>query len=233
VRALAVVHQPDAGPGVFAAATADAGWELDSVAPDALPADLDGVDAVMTFGGSAHPDQDAAHPWMAAEVEWLPAVVRAGVPLLGVCLGAQLVARAVGGGAQRVAAGPEIGWPTVRVSAADDPVVGFLAPSITGFSWHSYECVLPPGAVALASSDVCVQAFRVGRAAWGIQFHAEVSAEDALGWIDDYASDPDAVAVGVEPAALRAETEPRIEAWNAVGRELCRRFLEFGAAGAG
>jgi GMP synthase-like glutamine amidotransferase len=226
VHALAVVHQPDAGPGVFAAAAADAGWTLRLVDAPALPGELRGVDAVMTFGGSAHPDQDAAHAWMAGEVAWLAAVLRAEVPLLGVCLGAQLVARAAGGGARR-AKRPEIGWHEVRIATAgrEDPLLGPLAPSFEAFGWHSYECVLPPGAAALAASDICPQAFRAGERAWGIQFHAEVSAADALGWIDDYAADPDAVAAGVDPVALRTATEPRIDAWNELGRGLCRRFL--------
>ena len=97
-------------------------------------------------------------------------------------------------------------------------MLGALAPEFEAFSWHAYECALPPGAAALAHSDVCLQAYRVGARAWGIQFHAEVLSADALGWIADYAADPDAVQAGVDPVALRAATEPRIAAWNETGR---------------
>jgi GMP synthase-like glutamine amidotransferase len=79
--------------------------------------------------------------------------------------------------------------------------------------------------VVLARSPVCAQAFRVGDAAWGIQFHAEVSRADALDWITEYHVDPDAVRIGIEPARMRAETEPRMEAWNELGRGLCSRFV--------
>jgi len=78
----------------------------------------------------------------------------------------------------------------------------------------------------LAESDVGLQACRIGEAAWAIQFHAEVSAADAAGWIDDYRSDPDAVEIGVDPVALRAETEAKIGSFNRLGRDLCRRWLD-------
>jgi hypothetical protein len=80
--------------------------------------------------------------------------------------------------------------------------------------------------VILASSPVCAQAYRVGETAWAIQFHAEVSAADTEKWIDDYASDEDAVRIGVDPDALRVETRERIGEWNKLGRELCGRFLD-------
>jgi GMP synthase (glutamine-hydrolysing) len=143
-----------------------------------------------------------------------------------VCLGAQLLAETAGGEAVR-ASEPEIGWFDVEVTpeGAVDPLLASLAPSFEAFEWHSYECRLPEDAVVLARTPLCVQAFRVGPSAWAIQFHAEVSAADALHWIDDYKADEDAVRIGIDPAALRAETEPRIEAFNQLGRDLCGRWL--------
>ena len=82
----------------------------------------------------------------------------------------------------------------------------------------------------LARSPVCIQAYRIGELAWGIQFHAEVSQADAGSWIDDYRVDPDAIALGIDPSRLHAETAPRIEAWNQLGRELCDRFVDVIAA---
>jgi GMP synthase-like glutamine amidotransferase len=149
------------------------------------------------------------------------------VPLLGACLGTQLLAEAAGGSVRRASA-PEIGWFDVEVlpNAADDPLVGPLAPGFTAFQWHSFEALPPPGAVVLARSAVCPQAYRVGELAWGIQFHAEVTERDAGGWTDDWRQDPDAVAVGLDPGALRAQTTQRIAEWNRLGRELCDRFIE-------
>jgi GMP synthase (glutamine-hydrolysing) len=229
MRTLAISHERAAGPGVFAEALIAAGSELDIwhlAETDRPPADPLGYDAVMTFGGAMHADQLDAHAWIAPEKQLLAELLAAGVPLLGVCLGSQLLVEAAGGQARR-ARRPEIGWHPVELTAegAGDALIAPLAPSFEAFQWHSYECVPPPGAVILARSPVCVQAFRVGERAWGIQFHAEVSAADAATWIDDYQSDPDAVRIGIDPRALAAETKPRMAAWNELGRALCRRFL--------
>jgi GMP synthase-like glutamine amidotransferase len=122
---------------------------------------------------------------------------------------------------------PEIGWFEVEVTpeGAVDPLLAPLAPSFEAFEWHSYECRLPQDAVVLARTPVCVQAYGVGAAAWAIQFHAEVSAADAAHWIADYHADEDAVRIGVDPEALRAETEAKIEGFNQLGRDLCARWL--------
>jgi GMP synthase (glutamine-hydrolysing) len=199
-------------------------WQRsESESPPADPADYD---AVMVFGGAMHADQEERHPWLRDEKALLRDLCQRRVPLLGVCLGAQLVAEAAGGSACR-ARTPEIGWHEVDMTAEGvrDPVLGSLAPRFTAFQWHSYEFTLPPGATPLARSAVCLQAFRIDNA-MGIQFHAEVSAEDAEAWIDDYRSDEDAVRIGVDPDALRERTRASIEEWNELGRALCARFLD-------
>jgi GMP synthase (glutamine-hydrolysing) len=230
-RALAVVHQTDAGPGVFAPEMRERGWHLDewllSERGSAPPREVADYDAVLTFGGAMHADQEDRHPWLRFEKDFLAAMLDDGMPLLAVCLGTQVLAAAAGGAARR-ASEPEIGWYEVEVldQARDDPVIGPLAPGFTAFQWHSYEAIPPEGAVILASSPVCPQAYRIGERVWGIQFHAEVTAEDAGKWIDDYRADEDAVRMEVDPAALRAETAERIAEWNRLGRELCGRFLD-------
>jgi GMP synthase (glutamine-hydrolysing) len=174
-----------------------------------------------------HADQEDRHPWLRFEKDFLEALLDDGMPILAVCLGCQLLAEAAGGLARR-AREPEIGWLEVEITdeGAADPVIGPLAPSFTGFQWHSYEAVPPQGAAILARSPVCAQAYRIGERAWGIQFHAEVTAGDLAHWIDDYRSDGDAVRIGIDPQALRAETEGKIADWNRLGRELCARFLD-------
>jgi GMP synthase (glutamine-hydrolysing) len=231
VKALAIVHQPDAGPGVFAEEMRERGVDLDewtlSVRGTAPPLEIADYDAVLTFGGAMHADQEDRHPWLRFEKDFLDAMLDDGMPLLAVCLGNQLLAEAAGGSARR-ASEPEIGWCDVEITdeGARDPVIGPLAPRFIGFQWHSYEALPPDGAAILACSPVCAQAYRVGERAWGIQFHAEVTAEDAEKWIDDYRSDEDAVRLGTDPDALRAETEEKIASWNQLGRELCGRFLD-------
>lgn len=230
MRALAIVHELDAGPGVFADEIGGRGHALDEwllPAGGGPPAPPASYDAVMTFGGSMHADEESAHPWLAAEKELLRELIGQGVPLLGVCLGSQLLAEAAGAPVEP-APEPEIGWYGVEVTAAgrDDPLVGPLAPSFTAFQWHSYRSPLPRGAIELARSPVGVQAYRLRERAWGIQFHAEVSEADALAWTADYESDPKAVEIGLDPDALARSIGERIAAWNELGRALCGRFLD-------
>ncbi len=229
MRVLAIVHGADDRPGVFAPVVRGRGDELDEwpvLERGAPGAAADDYDAVISLGGAMHADQEDKHPWMSGEKALLAELVTRGTPVLGVCLGAQLLADAVGS-AIRPARQPEIGWCEVRVNAdgASDPLLGPLAPGFLALEWHSYEFTAPPGpaAVALARSECCLQAFRVGRRAWGIQFHAEVTSTDLETWIDhDEYGDLSAAAA----EELRARSREQIGRWNMLGRELCTRFLE-------
>jgi GMP synthase-like glutamine amidotransferase len=234
VRVLAVVHEPDAGPGVFIDAIRDRGDELDQrlISGDgAAPADPAGYDAVMTFGGAMHADQEHKHPWLEAEKRLLRELLQRGVPLLGVCLGSQLVAEAAGAPVEE-APEPEIGWLDVELTpeGVSDPLLSPLAPRFTAFQWHSYRSPLPPGSVALARSPRALQAFRTGERAWGIQFHAEVTESDAIGWTERWEEDPKAVEIGLDPDELMGSIREQMRPWNEVGRELCVRFLDVAAA---
>lgn len=226
---LAVIHQDDAGLGVFPDALPDdctlEVWRpAEELGPRLVEVD---PDAVIVLGGAMNAHEEAEHEWLRREKAWIAGVVERGVSVLGVCLGAQLLAEAAGGTVRR-ASEPEIGWHEVRIEdgAGDDPVLGALPEHFTSFQWHSYEAVPPPRASVLARSDRTVQAYRLGSSAWGIQFHAEVSEAGLESWISSYATDPDAVALGLDPDELRAESERLIEGWNELGRGLARRFIE-------
>jgi GMP synthase (glutamine-hydrolysing) len=213
MRVLAIVHEDHAGPGVFGEAIRERGDTLAEwmVPTDAQPPDdPDGYEVVLVLGGAMNVDEDDAHPWLRAERAFLGRLIERRVPLLGLCLGSQMVAQAAGAVPRR-APRPEIGWHPVELTEAgrEDPLLGPLGPRFEAFQWHSYEFPLPPGAVALARSEVCLQAARIGGAAWSIQFHPEVTEADALHWTDDYESDADAVRIGVDPTALALEIEAR------------------------
>jgi GMP synthase (glutamine-hydrolysing) len=233
MRVLSIVHQTDAAAGVFGETVAERGHELDEWVISAAaepPASIEDYGAVLVFGGAMHVDQEDRHGWLHDERVLLQRLVADDVPVMGVCLGGQLVAKALHGHVRRLPS-PEIGWPLVELTqdAQDDPVFGGLPASFPAFQWHSYHFELPKAAVALARNERCLQAFRAGSAAWAIQFHAEVTRESVLDWIR--ASDPEEDGA-LDVHGLLAETEERIREWNALGRELCGRFLEVASRGA-
>lgn len=148
-------------------------------------------------------DQVQRYPGLAAEREWLAAAVAADLPVLGVCLGSQLLARALGSQV-RPGPEPEIGWAPVEVFDSGDPLVGGLAPTTRVLHWHGDVFDLPDGAQLLASSERTeVQAFRAGNA-WGMLFHAEADAVLVERWLAEpsmAAEAPDQVA---EDASVHA-----------------------------
>jgi GMP synthase (glutamine-hydrolysing) len=224
VDVLAVIHGEKVRAGVFGDVVEDRGHRVEewSLAWDApLPRPLDDYDAVMVFGGAMHADQDDHHPWLREENFFLQRVLGLHLPVLGICLGAQLLAKAAHAPVHP-ALQPEIGWYEVEVTdaAADDPIFASLPPRFEAFQWHYYTYGVPAGAVELARSETCTQAFRLGDFAWGIQFHAEVTSGVVADWLDESAGER------VDGEALARETERRIEAWNAIGRELCGGFVD-------
>jgi GMP synthase-like glutamine amidotransferase len=163
----------------------------------------DGYSAVMVFGGEANVDD--RHEWLDEEKALIRDLLERGTPLLGVCLGAQLIAEVAG----------------ARVGPLDEPEIGWHEIDGVGlaFEWHHYGFALPPGATELARNEAGCQSFRLGNA-YGIQFHAEVDEPTVMGWIRDYG--PQA---GVDAEPLAAQTANEIARWNEYGRGVCRRFL--------
>jgi GMP synthase (glutamine-hydrolysing) len=229
VRVLSVTHGPSVPGGVFDQAVEAAGHTLETwpVPEGGTPDPPASYDAVMVFGGSMHPDQDDRFHWLANEEEFLADVLAAQVPVFGVCLGAQMLARAAGASV-RPASAPEIGWLDVSLTSkgSSDGVLGALPSRATVFQWHHYTFDLPEGGVELARSDVCTQAFRLeGRPAWGIQFHAEVTLPMLSSWADE---DPDDLPMTA--ADLLAQSKSVIGRSNAQGRWLADAFLREAAA---
>jgi GMP synthase (glutamine-hydrolysing) len=187
MRDLSVVHQEDAATGVFADALAERDAELtewvisNGAAPDGRP---EGYEAVLIFGGGMHVDQEESHPWLRDEEELIRDLAVRGVPMLGVCLGAQLIAKALGARVGAMPA-PQIGWFDVEQTpeASDDPVFAKLPRRFASFQWHSYAFELPSNGVPLARDAACLQAYRAGEAAWGIQFHAELTRVMMQRWV--------------------------------------------------
>jgi GMP synthase (glutamine-hydrolysing) len=227
MRVLSVVHDPadTGGGGLFEKVVVERGDVLDRwvvANGDEAPGDPSAWDAVMVFGGAMHPDQDREHPWLPGEVDFIAAALAERVPTMGVCLGAQLVARAAGaavGPAER----PEVGWVEVELDDAGvgDPVLSVLPRRFHAFQWHYYTFELPEGAVPLATSASARQAYRLGTHAWAIQFHAEVERHMLDRWLPEGRDE-----LPKPLAEVEAETRSRLATWNRHGRALCGAFLD-------
>jgi GMP synthase (glutamine-hydrolysing) len=231
MRVLSIVHDPSSlgGGGLFEEIATRRGERLDRwvVPNDDQPALTPGAyDAIMVFGGVQHPDQDDEYRWIPREVGYIAEALEAGVPTIGVCLGSQLIARAAGAwvGPAQLA---EVGWHPIELTEAakDDPVLGSLPEHAHAFQWHYYTYELPEGAVQLASSPACRQAFRVGATTWGIQFHAEVTRQMLDYWLVEGEKE-----LPKPLAEVRRETDAHLGAWNEHGRTICNAFLDVAAA---
>jgi GMP synthase (glutamine-hydrolysing) len=224
MHVLAVIHGEKVRSGVFGDAVETRGHRLEewSLAwGTSPPRPLDAYGAVLVFGGAMHADQDAHHPWLREENLFLQRLLDTAMPVFGICLGAQLLAKAAHADV-RPADEPEIGWYTVELeeAAADDPLLGRLPARFEAFQWHYYEHGLPAGAVELARSPVCIQAFRLGGTTWGVQFHPEVTLAQVEGWLADDEPAP------IDRERLLSDTRERIDGWNDLGRTLCDAFID-------
>ncbi len=201
MKALIIMHHPDEGPGTigdFLAAGQVAMTTVRLYEGQALPEAPGDFNAIICMGGPMNVYEEDKYPWLAAEDQFLRRALAAGVPLLGVCLGAQLLAKALDAEVTRNHV-PELGWAPVRLTpqAAGDRLMAGLDPSFGAFHWHGDTFAIPDGATHLAASDDCAhQAFGRGNA-WGLQFHVEVTPEIVESWAEPR-HDPAALLAGFQ-----------------------------------
>jgi GMP synthase (glutamine-hydrolysing) len=185
-RLLVVQHEPSCPPGLLAMAAANTGVRLQLVEAPAqpVPATVDGADGLVVLGGVMDADETDTYPHLTRTMELVRDAADRSVPTLGICLGAQLAAAALGGRAYPGPAGEELGWTKVELTGAGraDPVTGALAEPVELFEWHHDTFDPPPGATLLAAGAVYPsQAFRLGSVV-AVQFHPEVDAPLLAGW---------------------------------------------------
>jgi len=216
---LVIQHLEPEGPALIADALAARDHRIEVVRTDLgqpVPADASALAGLVVMGGPMSAGSDDGFPSRRAEIGLLRDAVNRGVPVLGICLGAQLLA--VAGGAAIVGGDrPEIGWGTVQLEpgAADDPLFSELTGELAVLHWHGETFDLPAGAVHLASSaGYPNQAFRLGPRAWGLQFHLEVdlaAVERFVTSFGDEAEDPQAIRLdAVDQLARSADQRDRI-----------------------
>jgi GMP synthase-like glutamine amidotransferase len=239
---LVFQHSAIVGPGRFAATFRDHGFRLDvrrldlsaehpfnvvgKSTPGWFPADLDDVQGILSLGGAQNVGE--SHPWMETEYEFLREAQRREMPVVGICLGSQLIAHALGGEVGKMER-PEVGFQTVSLNAA-----GQTEALLSGIGWdvpqyqsHGYEVKkLPEGAVLLGSSRQCkVQVYRVGLRTLGMQYHPECDRMmlDAL-----IASDKDwLAAAGISSQEIAAQCERHYGMYARMADRLCVNLATF------
>jgi GMP synthase-like glutamine amidotransferase len=232
MRFLVFQHIAIEHPGIFRDFFAADGIAWDAVELDAgaeIPP-LDGYDALWVMGGPMDVWEEDRHPWLAAEKRAIRAAVARELPYMGVCLGHQLLGAAMGGRVGR-AAQAEVGILEVALTEAGlrDPLFEGMAPVFKALQWHGAEvAVVPPGAAVLAQSPLCqVQAMRVGRCAYGPQYHTELTQSTVDEWsrIPAYACSLDrTLGAGALPR-LDGEARRHMADFNRDSRRLYDNFM--------
>ncbi|MSX02062.1 MAG: hypothetical protein F2813_02765 [Actinobacteria bacterium] len=227
---LAIAHPDGGNAGVFAEAAAQIGVQIEEwipatgAGPRRPVADYRGL---VVLGGDENIHEVDRYPYLEGEYALLSDWLDSGRPVLGVCLGAQMIAHVAGGSVFKVPE-REFGWVEVDVlpASGDDPIAGFGGSTVTGLLWHDYACEPPAGSTVLANNEVCVQAFRLGDA-WAFQAHPEVSANVLAEWLEPVLANDDEPLLRGQAELISAGNESHLAAWNEYGRELFRRFADY------
>ena len=189
--------------------------------------DVKAAPGLVILGGPMNVDETDKYPYLAQEIEWIKQALAAGLPILGICLGSQLLAKALGA---RVYPNhvKEIGWYAVDLMpAADrDSLFDACGQRVTVFQWHGDTFDLPPNAVRLASSPLCRnQAFRYGRHAYGIQFHIEMTPELIDSWLTESGNCGELAGLDyIDPQAIRKATPIELPVLEALADKVLGRF---------
>jgi GMP synthase-like glutamine amidotransferase len=219
------------GPGILGQVLAEQGTAhrtIDAFGAEPLPETLDGVDGLVILGGPMGVYEESRHPALPKQRRLAAAAMETGLPVLGICLGAQLMASALG---SRVFPGPrkEIGWAPLELTAegAADPVLAPLATAPAVFHLHGDTFDRPEPAIHLARTNLYeMQALRMGRRAYALQFHLEFTVETIDAVVDDPDCRADLMALGTSAEAIRAESPARVRALDPFARAVFRSFLQ-------
>ncbi len=220
-------HHPVENLGAIAAALESSALAWQYVRSDRgqpVPRDMKGAGGLVIMGGPMGVYEQDRYPFLRDEIRLIESALKDGKPILGVCLGSQLLAAALGAKVGR-GASKEIGWYPVelRPPARDDRLFGGVPESFTALHWHGDIFDLPSGAVALASSaKTSLQAFRYGRNAYGLLFHIEATDANVGGMVREFGAEIEEA--GVNGAAIVAEAGQRIAALSEIAATVFGRW---------
>jgi GMP synthase (glutamine-hydrolysing) len=237
MRTLVLQHIACEHPGVFSEVLRERGAEPTAIEVDEgepLP-DWREFDAILAMGGPMGAGDEAEHPWLGPEKRLVADAVAAGMPFLGVCLGVQLLAAALGARVYE-AEQAEVGLLEVELTAEgrEDPLFAGFDERFLSLQWHGDTFDLPPGAARLARSPLASnQAFRVGERAYGVQFHLEVTGPMAREWgeVPAYRRSLRETLGEERGAAFIADVERRGGELHPGARRLFENWLEIGSNG--
>lgn len=189
----------------------------------------DQISGLIVLGGPMNVDEIERYPFLAAETRWIEEAIATDTPVLGICLGAQLIAKALGAPVYPMGR-REIGWGdvTLTTAAEDDLLFAGCPKTFTAFHWHGDAFEIPLGAVQLARSALCDrQAFRFGRLVYALQFHLETTTAVINDWVNNPIMLSElASCEGVTAEGLQEETLFRIDDLNELGHKVLTRFAE-------
>jgi GMP synthase (glutamine-hydrolysing) len=198
---------------------------LDAIDPASAWPSIDDVDGVVMFGGSMNVDRAEEYPFLLRDRRLAAEAVERGTPYLGICLGAQILARALDTPVVRAPV-RELGFEPLHplAAAADDPLLSHYADGDPVFHWHEDTHELPAGAEWLAAGDhVSTQAYRIGDAAWGLQFHFEIDGPEIELWLREAGPGIEAT-WGRSGADVREQASRLLAQHEHRGAEVFRRF---------
>ncbi len=225
---LVFQHHPLEGPSRLGAILRDYGHrlhvcELHEGQP--LPPDLDGIDGIVSLGGPMNVDDTAEHPWLAGEMDLIRQAHEREVPVVGLCLGAQLLTKALGGEITAMDQ-PEAGWQPIQLAFP-----GTIDPLFSGTPWRSWQfhlhsqeiTALPAGATPLAGSKICrTQSFKVGLTSYGFQYHFEWTKADITSALEAHRDLFNAAEI--KPEAVQTDTEQYYELYRHLGDRMCHNI---------
>ncbi|MEN6348000.1 MAG: type 1 glutamine amidotransferase [Syntrophomonas sp.] len=187
MKVLVIQHVPAEGLGALDDFLTERSWEIDVKYEGAgIPGDLDDYNALIVLGGPMGAYEEDLYPYLRIVQDLVREAARKHLPVLGICLGAQLIAQALGA---MVGPNPvkEIGWYQVELTEQGKELFASLPPAFSVFQWHGDTFTLPPGGVPLAKGETCTnQAFIYGDTIWAFQFHFELTPEMINDWCNLY-----------------------------------------------
>ncbi len=231
---LLVVQNEACEPlGVFEDGLEEMDVECRHVRPfeEAVPKNLDGCSGLIILGGPMNVYQEREYPFLGAEDALIKEALEKNLPTLGICLGAQLIAKAAGAQVRK-GSQKEIGWYEIRLTeeGKEDPVFGTFEEEFRVFQWHGDTFDIPDGAVKLAENGLYNQAFRI-KNAYALQFHIEVTEKMIKDWIQTYDEEVRSLEGRIDPGTVLEDTRRYAGQMEGLARRFISRFLNLALTG--